>query len=176
MRIREASPSDAAAIAKVHVDSWRTTYAGILPSEFLASLSYAGRERLWSEVLSIYKERNSVYVAEDESGAIIGFASGGAEREGDAAYSGELYAIYLPESQQRRGIGRRLTVAVARRLLERGFDSMLLWVLADNPACEFYEALGAKRIREKITAVGGVEVVEAAYGWRNLRELVESHG
>ena len=176
MRIREARPSDAHAIAKVHVDSWRTTYVDILPSEFLDSLSYAERERWWSEVLSPYKERTSVYVAEDENGAVVGFASGGAEREGDAAYLGELYAIYLLESQQRRGIGRRLTMAVACRLLERGFDSMLLWVLTDNPACKFYEALGAKRIGEKTIAIGGVEVIEVAYGWRNLQELIESHG
>ena len=176
MLIREARASDAASIAKVHVDSWRTTYANILPSELLDSLSYAERERLWSEVLSTHKERNVVYVAEDEEGVIAGFASGGPEREGDRIYRGELYTIYLLEQYQRRGIGRRLTLAVARRLLEQGIDSMLLWVLSDNPARKFYEDLGAKRIREKPLSLGGVEVIEVAYGWRNLKELVEAHG
>ncbi|MGH2619032.1 MAG: hypothetical protein ACRDHG_00480 [Anaerolineales bacterium] len=30
MRIREALPTDSPAIAKVHVDSWRSTYRGII--------------------------------------------------------------------------------------------------------------------------------------------------
>ena len=45
MLIREASPTDAAAIARVHVDSWRTTYAGIVPADYLANLSYTRREQ-----------------------------------------------------------------------------------------------------------------------------------
>lgn len=39
MHIRKAAVEDAAAIAKVHVDSWRTTYKGIMPSDYLNSLS-----------------------------------------------------------------------------------------------------------------------------------------
>ena len=31
MKVREARASDAAAIARVHVDSWQTTYAHVLP-------------------------------------------------------------------------------------------------------------------------------------------------
>ncbi|EPZ52573.1 hypothetical protein [Alicyclobacillus acidoterrestris] len=38
--IRKAVPDDAAGVAKVHVDSWRTTYREIVNDEFLASLSY----------------------------------------------------------------------------------------------------------------------------------------
>ena len=42
MRIRAAKPADAGSLARVHVDSWRSTYTGILPDEFLAGLSYRG--------------------------------------------------------------------------------------------------------------------------------------
>ena len=52
MLIREASPRDAAAIARVHVDSWRTTYAGIVPADYLANLSYTRREQFWCDILS----------------------------------------------------------------------------------------------------------------------------
>ena len=51
MLIREAFPSDTAAIAQVHVDSWRTTYAGIVPADYLANLSYAQREQFWCDIL-----------------------------------------------------------------------------------------------------------------------------
>ena len=52
MRIREASPTDATAIARVHVDSWRTTYAGIVPADYLANLSYVQREQFWCDIFS----------------------------------------------------------------------------------------------------------------------------
>jgi hypothetical protein len=35
MIIREAELYDAAAIAIVHVDSWRSTYRGIIPEDYL---------------------------------------------------------------------------------------------------------------------------------------------
>ena len=171
MLIREAHAVDAAAIARVHVDSWRTTYEGILPSDFLASLSYEEREQSWKESLSVPGGKTFICVAEDDEGRVVGFASGGPEREGNSVYRGELYAIYVLERCQRRGVGRCLAAAVIRRLVEQGIDSMMLWVLADNPSRGFYETLGGRRIREKTAEVGGIEVVEVAYGWSNLRDL-----
>ena len=47
----------------------------------------------------------------------------------------------------------------------------MLWVLADNPSRGFYETLGARQIREKTAEVGGIEVIEVAYGWSSLRRL-----
>ena len=37
--IRVAKASDAAAIARVHIDSWRTTYVGIVPQDYLDAYS-----------------------------------------------------------------------------------------------------------------------------------------
>ena len=51
MKIRPATAGDAAALARVHVDSWRTTYRGIVPDEALAHLSYERREQLWANQL-----------------------------------------------------------------------------------------------------------------------------
>jgi hypothetical protein len=98
MHIRQATMADVAAIARVHVESWRTTYQGILPDDYLANLTYAQREFLWREILSKRGGHSLTYVVEDDSGDIVGFASGGPERSGDSVYTGELYAIYLLES------------------------------------------------------------------------------
>ena len=51
VRIREAVPEDAGPMAKVHIDTWRTAYAGIVPSEHLAGLSYERREAVWVQIL-----------------------------------------------------------------------------------------------------------------------------
>ena len=52
MRIRDAHLKDAAAIARVQVESWRTTCTGIVPADYLANLSYEGQARVWGDHLS----------------------------------------------------------------------------------------------------------------------------
>ena len=173
VRIRHAVPADAPGIAKVHVDSWRTTYAGIVPDEYLASLSYGARQKVWENVLMAHKPDNCIVVAATLDGAIVGFAHAGPEREGEMGYDAELYAIYLSQEHQGGGVGRLLTTAAARGVLNAGMTSMMLWVLEDNyNARGFYEALGGAAVDRKCLQIGGVELVEIAYGWRNVGSLL----
>ena len=173
MRVRTAEPRDADSLARVHVDSWRSTYAGILPDEFLAGLSYRDRESFWEQVLTTARPTVSNFLAETESGDVVGLAAGGPARTGNETYLGELYLVYLLEQHQRRGLGRRLVSAVAERLLADGFDSMLLWVAKDNhPACRFYVALGGEPIDSRTIDISGTGVAEVAYGWRQVADLV----
>lgn len=172
VRIREANVPDAAAIAKVQVDSWRTTYTGVVPAEYLAQLSYEQHEQVWRDILSTHGATEFVYVAEAEASNIIGFASGGPERSGNTVYKGELYAIYLLEGYQRKGIGGQLVQAIAERLMQEGLHSMLVWVLANNPSQDFYSALGGQRAYEQEVTIGDARLVEVAYGWLDIRELV----
>ena len=172
IRIREATEANAAAIARVHVDSWRTTYKGIVPGDYLTALSYEQREGVWRANISAARGREFVYVAQDGGGQVVGFASGGPQNSGDTEYAGELYAIYLLASHQGQGIGRQLVLAVTRRLLQADLPSMLVWVLASNSSRLFYEALGGKELYEKPITIGGASLVEVAYGWPDLSILV----
>lgn len=169
IRIRQAVDSDARGIAHVHIDSWRSTYAGIVPAEHLAGLDYGAREANWHRILA--DRRQNAFVAEEPDGRVVGFSSGGPERSGDTACPAELYAIYLFQSHQRRGLGRRLTAALAEWFLSRGWQSMLLWVLRDNPSRGFYEALGGVEIKQETITIGGTELVEIAYGWSEISPL-----
>jgi GNAT superfamily N-acetyltransferase len=176
MHIRPATVHDAAAIATVHVESWRTTYRGIVPAEFLARLSSAQRQQFWRQVLTDPDSRTRVYVAEDERGQIVGFAAGGPERSGDPVYTGELYAIYLYAQHQGQGIGRQLAITLVHRLIQDGMTALLLWVLAANPARQFYERLGGQPVYEKTVTIGGAPLIEVAYGWRDAHTLIEPPG
>jgi GNAT superfamily N-acetyltransferase len=173
IKIRTANLSDAAGIARVHVESWRTTYKGIIPEDFLAKLSYEQREHLWDQVLTDPNRSRFVYVAEDEPGQIVGFISGGPEPSGDILYTGEIDAIYLPASHQGQGIGRRLVVSLASRLIQENMTALLVWVLAANPARKFYERLGGQLIYEKETSIGGASLIEVAYGWQDAHTLIK---
>ena len=104
---------------------------------------------------------------------IIGFANGGKERSGEVDYDGELYAIYLLKSYQRRGIGQALLKNVARHLGENGLHSMLIRALADNTSsCRFYESLGGVSVREQEVEFGGKEFKEIEYGWTDITLLM----
>lgn len=87
MIVREATLNDAAAIAQVHVDTWRTTYRGTVPDDYLDQLSYKQRQQIWAGILSAPSSDHFTYVAEDEIGQIVGFADGGLERTGNCTRS-----------------------------------------------------------------------------------------
>lgn len=171
--VREATFADARGIARVHVDSWRTSYRGIVPDDYLAQLSYDQRAQQWNRTLDDPNRATCVYVA-DDGGEIVGFASGGANRSRDLPFDAELYAIYLRESYQRRGLGARLTRVVGEWLHAQGHRSLLVWVLADNPARRFYESLGGQLIHEQPFELGGTTLIEAGYGWNELDALLRT--
>jgi GNAT superfamily N-acetyltransferase len=163
--IRLAGVRDAAAIAHVHVQSWLTTYKGLVPEKYLASLNEAERTPLWQEWLT---RDISVFVAEHE-GRIVGFAGGGPICEPLAAYDAELYTMYLLEEVQGRGIGKGLLGAVGQALVRKDLTSMLTWVLEQNPAVCFYEKMGAVHLMSKQIEIGGASLSELALGWPDLR-------
>ncbi len=170
--IRRAFVEDAPGMARVHVDSWRTTYKGIVPDEVLANLSYEQREQMWRQGLSNPDRKTYEYVAKDERGRIVGFISGGPERDGNLIYKGELYAIYILKEAQHHGLGHRLTLTLVESLVQTGLYSMLVWMLADNPSRRFYESLGGKYVSTKQYEAGGRKLDEIGYGWEDIRMLL----
>jgi ribosomal protein S18 acetylase RimI-like enzyme len=167
--IRKAKIQDAAAIAHVQVESWKTTYAGIVPDVFLASLNKEERMRSWQE--QILAGNISIFVAEEEAG-LFGFAAGGVAREKLDEYDAEFYAIYLLRERQRQGIGRTLCLTLASALQTGGFTSMLVWVLEQNPSVSFYKRLGAVQIARKVINIGGADLQELAFGWPSMDRLI----
>lgn len=70
MMIRKAVITDAKAIVKVQIDTWRTTDRNIVPEDYLKQMSDDDREEMWKTILS----SGSAYDAENENGEIIGFS------------------------------------------------------------------------------------------------------
>jgi ribosomal protein S18 acetylase RimI-like enzyme len=157
----------------VHVDTWCVAYRGIVPDGHLGGLSYDESERLWQEVISAGEGR--VFVAEDEGG-IFGFASGGIRERFSrdlTEYEGELQTVYVLPSHKGNGVGGRLVRAVVRHLAERGVNSMVLWVFAENRSARgFYESLGGVPVAEDSFEIGGARLSEVAYGWKDLGALL----
>jgi ribosomal protein S18 acetylase RimI-like enzyme len=174
--LRIATCHDAPALAGMHVTSWRETYTGLLPDTMLSSLSVEARAAAWAKIMQEPATTHStaIYLAEHQ-GAIIGFASCGAQRTDslkDKGYEGEVSAIYVLREFQKRRIGTRLFHAMSSDLQRRGFRAAALWVLRDNlRARRFYEGCGGKVIAEREDVRDGTVLIELAYGWPELKEL-----
>jgi len=173
MKLRRATEADAGPIARVHVLAWQEAYRGILPDEFLASLSVERRREMWARQLGDPDLAPGVFVAAEE-GEVVGFASAGPAREQGLDFDGELYAIYLLAAHQRKGFGRALFQAAANALHRLGLNSMMLWVLKDNPTRGFYDHLGGQVFREKAIDIGSKEYLEVAYGWPDLTPILRA--
>ena len=169
--IRRADIHDAAGIGRVHAESWRATYRGIVPDEYLDAIDVAEWSERQRRRLAEAPDGVASLVAEAE-GRIVGWAVGGPNRESEPELAGELYAIYLLPGHQRRGTGLKLTAATVRCLMDGGMESMVVWVLAANqPARRFYEALGASYCQEREVEIAGAKLIEVAYGWPDLRRF-----
>ena len=140
-RIRKATPEDAAAIAGIHARGWQWGYRGLLPAEFLATLTAAEGVTRWSERLADPSRRT--WLVEDASGAVAFLACGPSREEDVPAGSGEVYALYEEEFAAGTGAARALMTHAVDALRIGGAQLAVLWVLAENTrARRFYEAAG----------------------------------
>lgn len=171
--VRRAKPLDAPGIASVHVLTWRSTYAGVLPDKVLTRLSYS---RLTGHYDRAIRMGFAVFVAANTSPftrpAIVGFATSRRNRDQQLG-EGEVETLYVLDDWQNRGIGEGLLRETARHLLQSGCKSAFAWVLRDNPAAFFYERMGAKRIAIGTTNVGGEDVPQTAYAWDPIETLLD---
>jgi GNAT superfamily N-acetyltransferase len=150
MRIRAAGVEDDPGIARVMVDTW-PSHRGQVPEELWAKIrqkwtcddeacEWAG---ILCEVANGDLPGECVFVALEEDGEIVGHVWGGPSDEEGTQNTGQIWSLYVRESHQRPGIGRRLVQAVAAHLAAIGMNSLLIGCLAAGaPARRFYEALG----------------------------------
>ena len=139
--IREATQHDSAAIARVHVASWKHTYRGHFPDRYLDDLKAEDSQARWEEITPRNKGNVAVAVVD---GAVVGFLSLMPSRdEGAPSTTGEISAFYVHPDILRQGIGTQLMSWAYRRAVANGWDRLTLWVLEGNRgARRFYEQLG----------------------------------
>ena len=169
---RAATVADCAAVAEVHVRSWRESFAGIVPQSFLDGMSVERRAAAFAEGFGAESYR--MYVAEAGGRGVVGFADFGAAREDIDAYEGELYAIYLLPEFQRQGVGERLFRLGVEFLVGRGMGSAYLLALEVSPYRRFYGKMGGRVVGRKRVEIEGVAYDELVYGWDDLGRLLKT--
>lgn len=183
MGVRIANLEDAPALARVIVDTGRAAHRGQVPDAVLLkpalAEAYAESEHNWRRSLHrIADDSNAperIFVAEDETGVVVGLAMVGPPNREVLPNSGEVYVLYVRQSHQQRGLGRQLVQASADHLRQLGLSALLIGCLATNtPARRFYEALGGQVVAEREFDQDGVLLPEVVYGWADISNGLRS--
>ena len=152
--MRPAVPSDAEAVARVQLTTWRTAYAEVLPPEALA-LDPASVAAAWEQaVTSPPSARHRLLVALDGD-EVVGLAASEPTEEG-----GELTELLVEPRWGRRGHGSRLLAATVDLWREDGVERAVTWVFEqDAVLAGFLESAGWGPETIGRTAVVGARTV-----------------
>ncbi|WP_087872728.1 GNAT family N-acetyltransferase [Arthrobacter globiformis] len=151
--VRQATAEDAEALARLHLECWRETYAHLLSPGFMAGQGVEGRLAMWRHLLA-GPHAAGHFVAVD-GGRLVGFA-GSLPPEDGVREQTELWGIYLLASHQGRGLGQALLDATI------GHEAAALWVAEENPRAQaFYQ-------RNGFVFTGARDTIE---DWEGLPEL-----
>lgn len=166
-----AGPGDAAALAEVHVRSWRETYAGLLPDTYLQRMSPGLYARRWRRQLSRAQAGQVVLAAESPAGLVAYCAGALAENGRD----GEVFTLYVLARAQGGGLGARLLRTAGRALQANGARGLKVWVLNGNAKARgFYAHLGGVPVDERDVNGWGGGLRETLYRWSDLGVLTRA--
>lgn len=160
--VTPAAPEDLAGITAVTMKAWQAAFHGILPDVFLAGLTFDDQLQ---RHLDLFAGSGVIYHVARAAGEIVGFSSGGPNRSPACDVTNELYGLYLLPHWQRRGIGRRLLLAVAMQLQAPGRQDLLAWVLSHSPHRHFYPHCGGREEFAEFIDLAGQKWPLAGYRW-----------
>lgn len=160
--VRRAEPRDAEAITAVHDASWRFAYEGVIPTRELNRMIARRGARWWDRAI----RRGTAILVIEVAGKVAGYATFGPNRARDLAQKGEVYEIYLMPEYQGIGLGTQLFLSARRELARYGYDTTVVWALADNEnACRFYKNAGGRRVARSTERFGETALTKIAFAW-----------
>ena len=158
--IRDGKIEDANKIAKIKIDNWRKTYENIFPDEYLKKLDIEGEIKKYKDCF--YKRKIKAF---EKNGNVIAYCYYG-NREDDNLhdYTGEIFALYVKNECQEKGVGTALLNDVIKEL-SKEHNKIMLWCAKKNHrAISFYNKNGINIIGEDVENIGGKNVEKVALG------------
>ena len=156
-----ASSDDRTAISRIYEESWKHTYKGIVPQDYLDAIPVG----LWAKCFDDPGVYTLIFI---ENGRIVGTSSFSKSRSAQYPDSGEVISIYFLPEYIGRGYGSKLMGSVLDELKKRGFKEAFLWTLEDNDhAKHFYESNGFSCTEDfQDITIGGKKLREVRYTYR----------
>ncbi len=168
--LRPATVSDATSLGYIQVTSWRSAFRGIAPDDYLDhQVNPESQAEDWKEILT---DGEQIVMVAEMGKEVVGYAW--AHREDDPAieWDAELISMHILPPFKRKGIGTGLVSVIARELRKRDCSSFYLSVLEENyPARAFYESIGGTLAGSRSTQLGGKDLTDVFYAWKDLSNL-----
>ena len=156
--VRPAVLGDAEAIAKIYVRAWRFAYKGIVPQEYLDSLS---EDKYLKRIKD--KEGPDEFVFELD-GNVVGLARLIDCRDKCAEGCAEVQTIYFLPEHTSKGYGQHLLNSLKEIAFSKGYRDMIIWVLTENArARRAYEKAGFSRDKSRLITIAGKDLKESRY-------------
>jgi len=143
-----------------------------MPDIILQKTSLTGREKMWEKIFEDERQLNNCWVAESSVDGVIGFVTICEGWEKQYPGYGEIVGLYLLKKHQSKGVGAKLLLTGLKELYKRGFKSVYLWVLKNNPTEGFYQKMDGKQDGEKVEDMYGEKITEVFYIWPNMKNLL----
>src|SRR3954463_6791080 len=100
-------------MARVNVRCWQETYRGLMSDAVLDDPGFpAARERFWTAALTDARYRESRVAVAEREGELVGIAMSGPPLDAAAAWTRQLYVLYVLKAEHGTGAGRDLLQAV----------------------------------------------------------------
>lgn len=176
---RRSKFEDVEGIIHVNIETWKTTYHGIISAETLESLDSNKQARIdkFKEEFgkrSVGNKPIEQYVALEDN-KVVGFVNYGCNRDIDNVKGegiAEIYAIYVLKGYQKKGIGKELVRLAVRDLAnDPSYKKLVIWTLKDNPSRGFYERIGGIKTFDKKILIGDQSLDEVGYLYNHLSEI-----
>jgi RimJ/RimL family protein N-acetyltransferase len=166
---RQGTTADIDQVARLHADSWRAAYRGMLDDAYLDGPVFEDRHAVWCERLLRPPDGQFVVVTE-RNVRIVGFACAYARE--DSRWGSFLDNIHAHPGHHGEGIGTGLIAEVVSWCRHVAGDyGLYLYVFALNErARRFYERLGAADtgFERRPPGVGGELRDIHRYAWPTL--------
>jgi len=164
-----ASAQDLEPIALLHARSWRNTYRGIVPDEFLDQVADSDRRKFWAARFADTAADRRLLLQALSAGSLLGFVS--VILDAEPKWGARLDSLHVSPDAKGSGIGRTLFEA-AREWIARASPgtAMHLWCVERNHiARRFYARQGGAIVETANRPFAGqASVLEVRYWWAPL--------
>ena len=152
LTLRDAVGGDAALLARLHTESWRSAYATLLDPDYLTNEMEGERSAHWQAHLpAVLAGLGHIFIAE-RAGETLGFVC--VLRERDPDWGGYVDNLHVRPQLRGAGIGKVLLDAALGWLRSAGEARAYLWVYEANLSARgFYEREGWRNAQQ-LPAVG----------------------
>lgn len=176
--LRNGNINDINTIAAAHVKCYWDAFQDILPQPLLEDFTLQKALKQWRAefVEQVADADRAIFVIENESGRVVGFANCGATkaRSRKSMGQGEIYSLFIESDYQGYGLGKALMLASSRWLISRGLFTGGVWIIEENGiGRRFCEDLGARMVARRKTNHNGYNLSMIGFAWADFTEVAQ---